>query len=225
MVGFVVLALCLAFSSIPAQAQTVITLAGSRCWSCFDFRVSESSLMLPMSHGWTSATAFTSGSLPIPENTTFTLSESKPILMTHVGSGLYTLAPGSGGFDIRLVASGFTLFGFLALQNLSESRHHGAMEASLWGNFDITGGTYCSLPGARCGSDLGYVKIDLSLPSRFRWFRHGHHRYHEGFDSGRIGFPPSPLAATPEPTAMLLFGTGLLVVGGVLRRRRPALIQ
>ena len=147
--------------------------------------------MLTMSHGLTWPTTLTVRSLTIPRITT-TLSESKPIMMTSLGSGLYTSAPGSGGFDIRLVASGFTLFGFLAVQNISESRHHGAMEASLWGDVDITGGSYCGLPGARCGSDLGYVKIDLSLPSRFRWFRHGHHRYHEGFDSGSIGIPASP---------------------------------
>jgi hypothetical protein len=175
--------------------------------------------MLTMSHESTSATALTFGSL-IPGTTTFTLSESKPILMTYSGSGLYTAAPGSGGFDIRLVASGFTLFGFLAVQGLAESVHHHTLEVSLFGNFDITGGTYCGLRGANCGSAVGFDEIDFTLRSRTPWFRHRHHRYRGGFDSGIIGIPEKSLAATPEPTSMLLFGTGLLVVGGVLRRRR-----
>jgi len=176
--------------------------------------------MLTMSHESTSATALTFGSLTIPRITTFTLSESKPILMTYSGNGLYTVAPDSGGFDIRLVASGFTLFGFLAVQGLSESVHHHTLEASLFGNFDITGGTYCGLRGANCGSDVGFDEIDFRLRSRSPWFSHKHHRYHGGFDSDSLWIPEKSLAATPEPTSMLLFGTGLLVVGGVLRRRR-----
>jgi hypothetical protein len=40
-----------------------------------------------------------------------------------------------------------------------------------------------------------------------------------GFDVNLINGVPGGMPTTPEPQSMLLFGTGLLLVGGILRRR------
>ncbi len=40
-----------------------------------------------------------------------------------------------------------------------------------------------------------------------------------GFDVDLVNGVPSGIPTTPEPQSMLLFGTGLILVGGILRRR------
>jgi hypothetical protein len=194
-----ILALCLASNCVTSQAQTRVTLTGSRCLSCFDFKVSGSSLGLKVSPVLSSAEAFA--------------------MPTFVGRSLITVAPDSGVSDIRLVASGFTLVGLLTIQDLSVSRHGRGFDTSLMGDFDIRGSDYCAMPGAKCGSGSS-SKIVLSLHSRNPWRGPLHYRFPVGLGSGSIFFPAPSVATTPEPISMLLFGTGLLVLGGTLRRRQ-----
>lgn len=95
----------------------------------------------------------------------------------------------------------------------------------------------------RVASDSGFGKGDLNsdyAPMRHRQrlegdpvaYRHRHdfdgdgdddhdHHHHHKFGGGPGGHvDPPPVSPTPEPMSMLLFGTGLLVLGGTLRRRQ-----
>jgi hypothetical protein len=175
-----ILALCLASNCVTAQAQTRVTLTGSRCLSCFDFRVSGSSLSLKVSPLTSAPETF-----PMPSVTTFTLWGTKPILMTYAGRSLSALDPDRGVFDVRLVASGFTLFGLLTIQD----RHGRGFENSLMGDFDITGRDYCATPGAKCGPGSGHGKVVLSLDSHNPWRGPLRYRFPVGLGSGSIFFP------------------------------------
>lgn len=143
-----------------------------------------------------------------------TLPESKPILMTSGRRGLFPAASERGALALRLAASGFTLYGSLNIRNLSESDDDAMV---ILEDLDIADAKSCVSPGAKC--DAGYDKMDLTL-----WCREPvmeHHR-HKRFHHEPFGPQPVKMAATPEPMSMLLFGTGLLVLGGTLRRRRRA---
>jgi hypothetical protein len=217
LVAFVFLALCLAFGCATTQAQTTISLVGGSCNSCFQFAVAGTSLSMTMSPSSTSSFAVATGTGPaIPTLTLFTLSETSPILMTYMGGGLYSAASGSGAFDIALAMGSFTLDGILSIQNLSVSTNSGTFNTTVNANFDITGGSYCSEPGAVCGPGAGYGKVVLTIGAMVPPIPNGGLG---GLSPSSIVIPAGNLAATPEPTSMLLFGSGLLVLGGVLRRR------
>jgi hypothetical protein len=51
---------------------------------------------------------------------------------------------------------------------------------------------------------------------------HDHHHKFGGGPGGHVD--PPPVSPTPEPMSMLLFGTGLLVLGGTLRRRQRKVV-
>ena len=216
--GFVLLALGLAFSCAPAQAQTTITLNGGTCNSCFNLGVAGSSLTVTMSSP-ISFIAISTGAT-IPTSTMFTLSETAPILMTFAGGMYNATAANLGAFDIALAMGTFTLNGVLSIQNLSVATNSGTFNTTVMGNFSINpSSSYCSLPDTVCGPGAGYGKVLLTLGSMVGPMDPLTSSGRAGFNSGTIVIPASNLAATPEPTSMLLFGTGLLVFGAVLRRR------
>jgi hypothetical protein len=173
---------------------------------------------MTMSPSTTSFIAFSTGSQvpsPIPALTTYTLSESSAIVLSYVGGGQYNFASG-GHFDLTLASGSFTLIGTLSVQDLSQTASSGTINTTIVANFDITGGTYCSASGSTCGSGVGYGKVFLTLSSATPPVTNGSHG---GLDAARIVLPAGNTAITPEPASLLLFGTGLLVLGGTLRRR------
>ena len=210
--GFVFLTVLLAMSCVPAHAQTQISLTATNCNSCFTFTVAGSSLMVTQT---STASGFSLGwgTPAFPTLTKFTLSAVAPILLTASGGGLYTAS--SGAFDINIMDGSLTaLSGVLSIQDLTAANNTATFNTMLTGNFDIKGGSYCSEVGVNC-ADPGFGKLILFLGSI-------------PIASGtKGGLNPSPLyypvlrtrPQTPKPTTMLLFGTGLLALGAILRRR------
>jgi len=154
----------------------------------------------------------------IPSSLTYSLSESGNILLTG-SSGSYTVAAGSGTFDITLKNGSFTLIGVLTIQNLTVTGgSNGQINTTIVANFNITGGTYCAESGSTCGTGVGYgdAFITMSMSCGSNNVTNG---CKAGLESINIIMPAGDLATTPEPSSMLLFGTGLLGCGVFLRRR------
>jgi hypothetical protein len=207
------LALCLVLSA-PAHAQTEITLNGSSCVSCLHFAVSGSRLGVPELTGEASSRSITS--LRSSESV-LTISEARAIPTQYFAySGMHAVPSYSDAFDVRLVASGIAFGSRMNLPNLSdwESSPVSSASSNVLGNFSIP---HCE--GVRCGGSPIQSEMILTLRSRGPIIEH-HPRERIGSFGPGSSLPPASMATTPEPMSMLLFGTGLLVLGGTLRRRQ-----
>jgi hypothetical protein len=142
-----------------------------------------------------------------------------PITLTSTGGNTYSAI---GALNIE-VFSGTTdlLSGTLDFVDFVQHGKTGNSNVGLETNLDITGGSFCAEPGSVCGSGAGFATLTIGFPTGVP-VTHG--------VTGRLFtgtiMPNSPASLTPEPVSMLLFGTGLVVLGGTLRRRqRKALVQ
>lgn len=204
-----VLGLSLLLGDIPAQGQTDITLTGSSCISCMHFAVAESSLAVNRAIDTPRAGLW--GTPPAPEMIRFTLLESRAVPMTYAGHSAVYALPSSGAFDIHLIASGLTLAGALNIQNPHESFGKIPSDRLNWGDFDSMGAGFGGV----------HDEMIMTLHSHERIMEHHPRERLNGiFGTGSLSSPPVSMATTPEPMSMLLFGTGLLVLGGTLRRRQ-----
>jgi hypothetical protein len=130
-----------------------------------------------------------------------------PIFADYTASGTLnfeiTSKPGGGGTDL--------LSGTLSLVDLAQVFSTGMTNTSAVLNLVITGGTLESFYSGKTG--IGQLTINLSglgfLPSL------------SGSGSTKLGSATLDALPTPEPWSMLLFGTGLVLFGIVLRRRLP----
>ncbi len=132
--------------------------------------------------------------------TSYTL-VSGTVLLTPIGppGGAYS-ASGTFVFELN---SGTLLTGTLSLGSVAQAGN-GLLTFGT-GNLLITGGSVCS-PGCPGPADVTLtIKLTSALPLHT--------------ETGHIvaGFVDIP--ATPEPSSMLLFGTGFLAFGAILRRR------
>jgi len=143
---------------------------------------------------------------------TYTLTGG-PITLSPLGGNSYSAA---GTLSIE-VFSGATdlLSGTLNFVDFFQHGKTGNSNVGLETNLDITGGSFCTEMGSVCGMNAGFVTLTIAFPTGIP-ITHG--------VAGRVFtgtiMPNSPGALTPEPMSMLLFGTGLLVLGGTLRRRQ-----
>ena len=207
------LALCLVLSA-PAHAQTEITLNGSSCVSCLHFAVFGSRLGVPDLTGETLPRSITSFSR---SEDVLTISEARAIPTEYFAySGMHAVPSYGDAFDVRLVASGITLGSRMNVPSLSdwESSSVSSASSNVLGNFSIP---HCE--GARCSGSPIQSEMVLTLRSRGPIIEH-HPRERIGSFGAGSSLPPASMATTPEPMSMLLFGTGLLVLGGTLRRRQ-----
>jgi hypothetical protein len=207
------LALSLVLSA-PSHAQTEITLSGSSCVSCLHFAVSESRSAVPVLTGEASPRPITS--LRNAESI-LTISEARTIPIEYFAySGMRSVPSYGDAFDVRLVASGITFGSRMGVPNYAEWETPSAPStaSNVLGNFSIP---HCE--GARCGGSPIQSEMILTLRSRGPIIEH-HPRERIGSFGAGSGLPPASIATTPEPMSMLLFGTGLLVLGGTLRRRQ-----
>ena len=78
-------------------------------------------------------------------------------------------------------------------------------------NLTILSGTICTSNPSVCGSGAqNSVQLTVLLSGNHAAGR---------FASGNVTIGNAANLVTPEPTSMLLFGTGLLAFGGILRRK------
>jgi len=124
-------------------------------------------------------------------------------------------ASGTLNFDItsKPGGAGTTLLtGTLTLVDLVQAVNTGMTNTSAALNLAITGGTLASSYSGNTG--LGQLTINLSglgfLPNL------------SGSVAAKLGGATLDALPTPEPWTMLLFGTGLVLFGMVLRRRLPS---
>jgi hypothetical protein len=142
-----------------------------------------------------------------------------PITLSPLGGNSYSAV---GSLNIE-VFSGATdlLSGTLSFVDFFQGGKTGSSNVGLETNLNITGGSFCAETGSVCGPGAGFVTLTIGFPTSAP--------ITSGV-SGRVFtgtiMPNSPSSVTPEPVSMLLFGTGLVVLGGTLRRRqRKALVQ
>jgi hypothetical protein len=206
-----VLALALLFGSMPASAQTGISLSPSST-SAITF-TSTGGGDLSLAAG-VFGTAAGQGAL-LGNNGFYTLSGG-PVALTLVNSfgtvfADYT-ASGLLNFDITTKSGGMgspLLTGTLSLVDLIQGGSTGLTNTSAVADVTITGGSLSSdYPKA---SGIAQLTINLAglpfLPTL------------SGAMSTKLGTSSIDPLPTPEPWSMLLYGSGLILIGFVLRRR------
>jgi hypothetical protein len=210
-IALAALTLAITLSSSSAKAQTGLTLSanssGTITFAANGASVTMSSLAgsVTGSGALTGTNGFYSISGP---SVTLTLISSLPtVFAEYNASGIvnFDISTGPGG-------SGTTLLkGTLSLVDLEQASSIGITDPVLNANLTVTGG---SLSGAGepfalgAGSGVGVLTLDLSgvgyLPTS---------------SGGRAALESGSFDPTPEPTSMLLFGSGVLAFGIILRRR------
>jgi hypothetical protein len=206
-----VLTLGVLFGSMTANAQTGIALSTSST-SGITF-MSTGGGNLSMAAGVFGTAAGLGGLLGT--NGFYTLSGA-PIVLT-LGPSFspifadYT-ASGTLNFEITSKAGGMgtdLLMGTLSLVDLAQTFTTGMTNTSGVADMTITGG---SLKGDYPGS-TGIAKLTIDLAGL------GFLPALSGAKSTKLGSATFDTLPTPEPWSMLLYGSGLVLIGFVLRRR------
>jgi hypothetical protein len=205
-----VLALALLFGSMPASAQTGIALSTSST-NGITFTPTGMGNLSVAAGIFGSAAGLgnllgTTGFYTITGSETLTLASSlSPVFADYNASGLlsFKITSMSGGMGTDL------LQGTLQLVNLVQAATTGLSNTSSVADMTITGGTLAgSYPGASGTSKLTINLAGLGfLPSL------------SGAMSTKLGSATLDALPTPEPWTMLLYGSGLVLIGFVLRRR------
>jgi hypothetical protein len=209
--GFVMLAAIIGSSSASAQSITTLGTASSTTVS-FTTGVGTTGMAVlatsgpvctPCAVGPDLLTA-TSWSLA-PGAITIT-----PNLTT---AGMYSIgASDTLSFTLKDASSGIVLTGTLSFPDAQLSlKGPGRDTLTLDANLTILSGSICTSDPSACASGANNnVQLTVLLSGNHASGR---------FGSGNVTIGNSASLVTPEPTSMLLFGTGLLAFGGILRRK------
>jgi hypothetical protein len=204
LVSSVFLVLCLVLSGQPAHAQTAVdlflgsgavtfttTVNGSTATANF----SASGSALSNSPGGTYTYSLTGGPVTLTQSTpgNYTAS-STPLTLTLAGSG------GTTG----------NLTGTVDLVSFQQGSFVGTFNNAFVANVTVTSASG-SLVGYAGNSGALLLTLVLPTSTQIDDLGNGNSRV----IAGGVGF----MLPTPEPVSMLLFGSGLLALGGVIRRR------
>lgn len=201
--GFLVLSLCFAFSSTTAHAQTTI-----------DFNIDPGgvtfaagaggSVIVTISAGNGSATWGSSTGVYTLTGGPVTLTETS----RHSNSYTFSGAPLTLTLNSTNGPKG-SLTGIVTLVSFAQTDKGRSFNDNVVADVAIS-----SASGSLDGKSKTFV-LSLDLGNRDPIGGHDGHWSNSGGD-GSLCPTPSP---TPEPASILLFGSGLLALGGALRRR------
>jgi PEP-CTERM motif-containing protein len=207
--GLAILVLALTLGSFAANAQSTVGMVylGSDTVSFSP----DGGGIVTMKVGSTSGFAVGNNLLSSASN--FTLGPGTFTLVEEGSSNTYM----SMGVIPLELNSGSLLTGVLDLVSFTQTALTGSTNTSLMANLDITGGSYCPPSGTgTCGLGSGLVSLNFLLGSSNPIALDPNSGFLMG---GTLVTPPRDVAVTPEPGTMLLFGSGLFALGGILRRR------
>ena len=193
-----------------ATAQNQITLGGTVANSLTFTGEGSGNWTLTFAGGSLSGTAFGTGTLNSGPDT-YTISQSGvTITGTYLGSDTWSIAQsGSLAFCYGGCGAAGLLTGNLQLISLAQTSSTGTFNESLAANLTGLGGSLASLLG---GGAVLSITIDFSTPTDLSSLPPG------ATLGARIS--SGELYSTPEPASMVLVGSGLILLGGFVRRRR-----
>jgi len=202
--------LALLMTGVPtATAQNEITLGGTTANSLTFTGEGSGNWTLTFAGGALSGMAFGTGTLssgPAP----YTISQSGvTITGTYLGSETWSIAQsGSLDFCYGGCGSGALLTGDLQLVSLAQTGSTGTFNHLLAANLTNLGGSLAGLLG---NAGVLSITIDFSSTTDLASLPPGA-TLGANVSSGEI-FP------SPEPESMILVGSGLILLGGLVRRR------
>lgn len=222
LVAFIVPALAVTFGSMAAQAQSQLNLdpdAGTLNNITFTVSGPNTASMtvgtcgfgavIPTSTCWSGNAVGIGTFLPLTSPIWIMDFTGVSVAISETSPGVFSLSQTG---NINFLDDGI-LAGTLQLASYSEAPGTGIFDSALTANLTITGGAGAGLfPGL---SGAAKVVIDFTSTNDLgTLFGSGGSTLAANFSSTEI-FP----TATPEPSSLLLLGSGLLGVGSFVRRR------
>jgi len=195
-------------TSTAMAATNQITLGGTAT-DTLTFKGNATGWTLTFASNLLSGTATGQGTLAPITGTYDINSTGVTITGTSSGSNTWNISQ-SGGLNFSIM-SGMTdlLSGTLQLVSLAQTSSTGTFNYDLAANLTVTGGSEQSLFG---NSGIVGITIDFDSSTSLSTIVGTSNTLGANVSSGEI--------YTPEPMSMVLVGSGLILLGGLARRRR-----
>ena len=196
-----------------ATAQNQITLDGSSNSMTFT-GTGGGNWTLSLPSVGLKDTAFGSGTLYTSTSYPFIITQGAGVTITGTetgpGSNVWNITQ-SGALDFSFGTGGSLLTGTLQLVSLAETGKTGTFNEDLTANIVVTGGSLASILGPEA---VLSITVDFASKDKLRLGT---------LTSGQTvaaKISDGELTPTAEPVSMVLVGSGLLLLGGFVRRRR-----
>lgn len=211
MVVLFVLALGVTFGSMTASAATSEVTLNLSVPGTVSFGAHGSSVTFSPSSGMA-----TGGTTLLASSLDYGLSGGPVSLTNVISSSPVAFFTESGGSPITFDLNGGALLaGTIDSLTVMET---GGLVTTI-ADLNITSGSICTVHLV-CGTDVGQVILNLALPTVSTFLPSQPSTTSATLLGGSATIGSFSSLVTPEPSSILLFGTGLLALGGILRRRR-----